>query len=76
VLALLWPVIVVSFLVIIIGSYILTDGIISLMSAIKKRKTNNWDQPFVSGLISIFAGILTFFNPFIVAVIIVFFLFG
>jgi len=76
VLALAWPVVVISSVVIIVGSYVLIDGIISLALAIKKRKTHmDWDQQFMSGLFGIFAGILTFFNPFILAGIIIFLLF-
>ncbi len=76
VLVLTWPVIVISLIVIVVGSYVLIDGIISLALAIKKRKTHiDWDQQFMSGLFGIFAGILTFFNPFILAGIIIFLLF-
>jgi len=76
VLVIAWPVIVISLVVIIVGSYVLIDGIISLALAIKKRKTHmDWDQQFMSGLFGIFAGILTFFNPFILAGIIIFLLF-
>lgn len=66
-LALVWPIIIISLLVISLGSYILIDGVFSLVSALRKRKTEaNWDWLFLNGMFGIFAGVLTFFNPFVI----------
>lgn len=70
-LILVWPVVVISLLVISLGIYIIIDGIISLVSALKKRKRDeiNWDWLFLNGMFGIFAGVLTFFNPFIIVAV-------
>jgi uncharacterized membrane protein HdeD (DUF308 family) len=71
-----WPIVIISLLVISLGSYIFIDGIFSLVRALKKRKTEetNWDWMFLNGMFGIFAGILTFFNPFVIVAVATFLL--
>jgi len=72
-LALLWPIIIISLLIITIGSYILVDGILSLFFAIRQRKSErNWDWLFLNGMFGVFAGVLTFFNPFVIVAALIF----
>jgi uncharacterized membrane protein HdeD (DUF308 family) len=72
---LMWPIIVISIAVVGLGSYILVDGIISLASAFRKRNTDvNWDWKFLNGMFGIVAGVLTFFNPFIIIAAVTFIL--
>lgn len=70
-LILVWPIVIISLLVISLGSYIFIDGIVSLVRALGKRKTDevNWDWLFLNGMFGVFAGVLTFFNPFIIVAV-------
>jgi len=71
VLIVVWPIVMISFLVIALGTYIFIDGVFSLVLALKKRKTDeaNWDWMFLNGMFGLFAGVLTFFNPFILVAV-------
>lgn len=66
ILALLMPGITFTTLVIFLGAYILVDGVFSVITAISGRKTMEyWGWVLAIGLLSIVAGILTFFYPFL-----------
>ena len=73
---LVWPIIMISLLVVSLGSYIFIDGIFSVIRALKKRRREemNWDWLFLNGLFGLLAGVLTFFNPFVILAVATFLL--
>lgn len=73
ILAFIWPGPTLGALVILFGAYVLVDGIISLITGISDRSTNDrWWVMLLEGLVGIAAGILTFVYPGITAVVLLY----
>lgn len=74
-LAFIWPGPTLGALVILFGAYVLVDGVISLITGISDRNSNErWWVMTLEGLVGIAAGILTFVYPGITAVILLYFI--
>lgn len=62
--ALVWPGITLASLVLIFGAYALVDGIFAVVGALAHRKEyQDWWLVLLTGLVSIAVGILTFVQP-------------
>ncbi len=65
-----WPGLTLSVLVIIFGAYILADGLIGVIDAIRYRdQMDNWWFWLLEGVLGIVVGVLTLFMPGITALI-------
>ncbi|WP_143308161.1 HdeD family acid-resistance protein [Chitinophaga vietnamensis] len=65
VLAIFWPGITFTTLVVFLGAYLFIAGLFSVIGAIAARKTTeNWGVFLLSGLVGVVLGILTLYNPF------------
>jgi uncharacterized membrane protein HdeD (DUF308 family) len=74
-LALIWPGITLTVLVLFFGAYALVDGIFAVISAFNHRAGHDrWWVLLLEGLIGILAGILTFIWPGITAFVLLFFI--
>jgi uncharacterized membrane protein HdeD (DUF308 family) len=64
-LALLLPGITFTTLVVLLGAYMLAGGILSIVAAVSERRTmRSWGWYVFTGIISLIAGLLVFYNPF------------
>jgi len=62
--ALVWPGLTLELLVLFFGAYMLMDGVFTFISAFTNRAgRERWWVLLLEGLVSIFAGLVTFFNP-------------
>lgn len=68
ILTFIWPGITLFWLVILFGAYALVNGVLSLWLAIKSRGRHRVVMLVIGGLLSLAAGILTFFWPALTAV--------
>jgi uncharacterized membrane protein HdeD (DUF308 family) len=70
--ALLYPPGAVAALVILFGAWALTDGIFNVIAAVREARTGRrWGALLVEGIISIVAGVVTFFLPALTALALV-----
>jgi uncharacterized membrane protein HdeD (DUF308 family) len=75
ILALTQPYISMAALVMLIGAYMLVDGVLATWAAISSRKTyDDWPLLLLWGLVGIVAGVLTFFVPQLTALAIMFYI--
>jgi uncharacterized membrane protein HdeD (DUF308 family) len=76
ILALIWPGITLTALVLLFGAYALVDGIFALGSAIFGGRSSEGRRPWLvlEGIAGILAGILTFIWPGITALVLLFFI--
>ncbi len=73
ILALVWPGLTVIALVVLIGAYLLVDGVVAVGAAIRAAERHrSWGVLLVEGLAGIVAGILTFVWPGITAIVLLF----
>lgn len=73
--AFVWPSLTVGALVIMFGAYVLIDGVSLLISAFKRRDTNDrWWLLALEGLAGVVAGILTFVWPGVTAIVLLYFI--
>lgn len=71
--ALLMPGITFTTIIIFLGAYLFIDGIFSVTAAIGARKTiSNWGWFLASGIAGILIGLLTFYNPFATAAVLMY----
>ncbi len=75
ILAILWPSITITVLVLFFGAYALVDGIFAVFAAITHREGHDrWWVLLLEGLVGIAAGILTFFYPAVTALVLLYFI--
>jgi uncharacterized membrane protein HdeD (DUF308 family) len=73
VLALLWPGLTLLALVFLFGAYVLVDGIVALLSALRAaQRHRRWGMLLLEGLAGIVAGILTFVWPGITTIVLLY----
>jgi uncharacterized membrane protein HdeD (DUF308 family) len=73
VLALVWPDITLATLVLLFGAYVLVDGVFAVVGSLVHRKEyEDWWLMLLTGLLSIAVGILTFVQPGITALSLLF----
>jgi uncharacterized membrane protein HdeD (DUF308 family) len=73
ILALVWPGVTFTTMVIFLGAYLLIDGLFAIVGAIGARKTNeNWGLFLLTGLLGVLLGILTLMNPFATGVTLIY----
>ncbi len=71
--ALIWPGETLFVLVVLFGAYILIDGIISVVVAIREHDVfRHWWVLLIEGLVGIAVGLITFFWPAITALVLLF----
>lgn len=63
ILAFIWPGITMFWLVCLFGAYALVNGVLSLWMAAKSRGRSRVAMLSIGGILSLFAGVLTFFWP-------------
>jgi len=71
-LALIWPAITVSALVILFGIYAIFDGLLSLFSALTNRNRPGWLLLLIGSIAGIAVGILTFIWPRVTALMLLY----
>src|SRR5258706_14074738 len=70
--ALIFPPSAIAALVILFGAWALADGIFNVIAAVRERRTGRrWGALLAEGIISIVAGIVTFFLPGVTALVLV-----
>ncbi len=75
ILAILWPGLTITVLVLFFGAYALVDGIFAVIAAITHRAGHDrWWVMLLEGLVGIAAGILTFFYPAVTALVLLYFI--
>ena len=74
VLALVWPGLTLSILIILFGIYAFIEGLVSIAFAIKHRKEKNWWMPLLEGLVGLCIGGITFLWPAVTAVALLIFI--
>src|SRR5579884_2099155 len=68
-LAILWPGITLATLVLFYGAYVFVDGIFAVIAAINRAEhRSSWVPLLLLGVVSIVAGLLSFFWPGITAI--------
>ena len=73
ILAFLWPGITLMSLVLLFGAFAVTDGVFAIIAAVNAASTEKrWWWLLIEGLLSIIAGVLTFFWPGITALFLVY----
>lgn len=66
ILALIWPGVTFTTMIIFLGAYLFIDGLFAIVGAVGARKTSdNWGLFLLSGLLGVLLGILTLVNPFV-----------
>ena len=75
VLAVVWPRITIQVLLILFGTYVLLDGIFSLVAGIVSIRLNKqWWEMIISGVLGIAIGVLTFVWPNITGLVLLYFI--
>ena len=73
VLALVWPGLTLEILVLFFGAYMLVDGVFVIIAAFTNRAGHDsWWVLLLEGLLGIVAGLITFFNPGLATLVLVF----
>jgi uncharacterized membrane protein HdeD (DUF308 family) len=62
------PAISLAALVLLFGAYALVDGVLAIVTAVRRRGADRWGLLLVEGLVGIAAGVLTFVWPAITAI--------
>jgi len=63
ILALAWPGITISMLVIFFGAYVLVDGLFTVISALMHREWSRWWAFLIEGIVGLMAGGIALINP-------------
>jgi len=70
ILAFIWPGITLALLMIFFGAFVLVDGIFAVVISVRKRKDyKRWWLMLLGGLVGIVVGILIFFGPLFMALV-------
>ncbi len=71
--ALVWPGLTIEILVLFFGAYMLMDGVFAIIAALTNRAGHDsWWVLLLEGLLGIGAGLITFFNPGLATLVLVF----
>ncbi len=71
--ALIWPGLTIEILIMFFGAYMVTDGIFAIIAAFSNRtEHDNWWVLLLEGPLGIVAGLVTFFNPGLATLVLVF----
>lgn len=71
--AMLWPGIALTALVLLFGVYAIVDGVLAISASVRSRREGpNWRMPFIEGVISLGAGLLVLIWPGITAAVLLY----
>ncbi len=73
ILVIVWPALALETLIILAGAYFLVDGVVEVVTAVKRRATNpHWLWGVLEGVVSILAGIGAFLWPGLTALVLLY----
>lgn len=72
VMAVLWPGITLAALILLFGAYAVVEGIFSIIAAVRGRAGAPWWVLLLQGIVSIAAGLVTFFMPGLTALVLLY----